>query len=247
MRSLRTAVVVAVLALAATLLPAPLASAAVPDASVAINPQAFEGQRHTIIGSLFGRCAPGFEFAGLSIEVTQGAFTTTIQGSSVNCDGQWHKQTFSTPEEGWTPGPATVTARLSVTDVRFGDPGRQGVQTKEIYVRPGAKIELPGTAVLTSQGVKLVVRARCDKPWVLAGFGIEAVQGQFPNQAHFDVNNNTFPKCDGAFHSLTLFMKSSPTAFKKGWITVDAFLHTEDPEQFDPAPSTTARRAVKVS
>ncbi len=248
MGRVRLAVAVVVLGVTGAFLQVlPSSAATVPDASVAINPQAYEGQRRTIVGSLFARCKPGFEFAGLVIDIVQGDFSTTESGSPVVCDGQWHKQTFKTPEEGWTAGPATVTARLSVTDVDTGDPGKQGVQTKVIYVRPGAKIELPGTAVLTSKGIKLTLKARCDKPWVLAEFGVSAQQGTFPNQANFSYNSTTFPTCDGALHSLTLYLTSSPTAFKRGWITVDSHIHTLDPEQFDPAPSATAMRAVKVS
>jgi hypothetical protein len=248
MRRFRTVIAVVALALTGAFLPnAPASAATLPDASVAINPQAYEGQRHTIIGSLFARCRSGFEFADLVIDVSQGSMSTTLAGKSLTCDGQWHKQQFSTPEEGWTTGPASVTARLSVTDVTTGDPGKQGVQTRSIYVRPGAKIELPSTATLTSQGIRLVIKARCDKPWVLSEFGVSATQGTFPNQASASFNSDTFPTCDGALHSLTVFLKSSPTAFKKGWVTVDSHIHTLDPEQFDPAPSATATRAVKVS
>jgi hypothetical protein len=247
MSKIRTAGVVLVLALMAAFLQSPPASAAVPDASVAINPQAFEGQRHTIVGNVWARCAPGFEFAGLAIDITQGASVGAESGSSVVCDGEWHKQTFKTSEENWVPGPATVTARLSVTDVVTGDPGRQGVQTKDIYVRPGAKIELPATATLRPHGVvRLVIKARCDKPWVLSEFGLEANQGAFPHLASSGYNSDTFPKCDGALHSLTIFLQSSPTSFKRGWMTVDAHIHTLDPVEFDPAPSATAQRAVKV-
>jgi hypothetical protein len=248
MRTFRTLVAVVALALTgAFLTSAPASAATQPDASVTINPQAYEGQRHTIIGSVFARCKPGFEFADLVIDVSQGSMSTTLAGKSVTCDGHWHKQQFSTPEEGWTPGAASATARLSVTDINTGDPGKQGVQTREIYVRPGAKIELPSTATLTSQGVRLVIKARCDKPWVLAEFGGSATQGAFPNEASASFNSDTFPKCDGALHSLTIFLKSSPTLFKKGWVRVDSYIHTLDPEQFDPAPSATATRAVKVS
>jgi len=80
-----------------------------------------------------------------------------VPGKSVKCDGLWHKQRFSTPEEAWTPGPAPVKARLRVTDIYTGNV-KEGVQTRQIYVRAGAKIELPGTAVLTSVGLKLVIK-----------------------------------------------------------------------------------------
>ena len=79
-----------------------------PHASVAINPQAYEGQRNTSSAV----CSPAadlrVEYADLVIDVTQGTQSTTIAGQQVTCDGAWHKQNFSTPEEAWTPGPADV-------------------------------------------------------------------------------------------------------------------------------------------
>ena len=47
--------------------------------------------------------------------------------------------------------------------------------------------------------------------------------------------------------SYTVYMKSSPNAFKKGWIRVDSYIHTLDAEQFDPAVSAVATRQVKVT
>ena len=111
----------------------------------------------------------------------------------------WRRQQFSTPDEAYDPGPATVTARLRVTDIATGAPGTPGVQTKQIYVRPGAKIELPATATLGPNGaVRLVLRARCDKPWVLAEFGLSASQGEFPNQANWSTVSDTYPTCDSS-------------------------------------------------
>lgn len=248
MSKIRTAGVVVVLALMSALFQSQPSSAAVPDASVAVNPQAYEGQRHTIVGYVWARCAPGFRFTSLTINITQGQSVGTETGRSVDCDGLWHKQQFTTSEENWVPGPATVTATLKVTHVQTGYSGSPGTQTKQIYVRPGAKIELPATAVLRPHNVvKLVLKARCDKPWVLAEFGLEAQQGAFPRLASDSFNSDTFPNCDGALHSLTLYLESSPTAFERGWITVSAHIHTLDPVEFDPAPSTTVQRAVKVN
>ena len=242
MLRIRTVASAVVLALVSAFVAYAPASASVPDASVAINPQAYEGQRNTILGSLFARCAPGFEFADLVIDLSQGASATTLAGKPVTCDGQWHKQRFSTPEEAWDPGPAMVTARISVTDVETGDPGQQGVQTKEIYVRPGAKIEIPGWATLRPHGVvKLVLRARCDKPWVLADFGLSATQGEFPNQAAWSTTD-TYPECDGAYRTRTFWMKASSGTFRKGWLRVDGYIHTLDPVHFDPGAGDHARR-----
>ena len=248
MLRIRAACTLVVSALVLAFAPNPPASAAIPDASVAINPQAYEGQFQTILGSLFARCAPGFAFDSLEIVVSQAGVLEpqALAGTHVDCDGQWHKQQFRTSQSAWHPGPATVRATLIVRDVGTGE-AALGVQTREIYVRPGAKIELPATATLRPNGVvKLVLKARCDKPWLLQEFGLDAEQGEFPSLAADSFYSDTFPTCDGVLHSRTLFLQSSPTAFKRGWITVNAHIHTLDPEQFDPAPSTTVQRAVLV-
>ena len=247
MRRVRFASPAVLLALISPLLLSPTASAAVPDASVNINPQAFEGQRNTIVGHVWARCAPGFRFAGLTVKVTQAGFSSTMSGRSIACDGVWRRQQFSTPDEAYDPGPATVTARLRVTDIATGAPGTPGVQTKQVYVRPGAKIEIPATATLGPNGaVRLVLRARCDKPWVLAEFGLSASQGEFPNQANWSTVSDTYPTCDSAFHTRTFEMLATQGSFHKGWLRVDGYIHTLDPVEFDPAPSTTATRMVKV-
>ena len=247
MLKIRTASAAVVLALTSALLLSPTASAAMPDASVSVNPQAFEGQRNTIVGNVWARCAPGFKFAGLTIRLTQAGFSATTTGKSIPCDGVWRKQQFITPQEAWDPGPATSTARLRVTDINTGAQGTPGVQTRQIYVRPGAKIEIPATATLRPNGVvKLVLRARCDKPWVLTEFALSASQGEFPNQATWNTDSDTYPTCDGAFHTRTFEMLATQGNFHKGWLRVDSHIHTVDPDEFDPAPGAIATRMVKV-
>ena len=221
-----------------------------PDASVTVNPQAFEGQRHTIVGYVWARCAPGFLFSSLTINITQGQSVGTETGGSVDCDGLWHKQQFTTSEENWVPGPATYRDAQSERHRDGGLPRQTGhADQARSTCAPARRFELPATAVLRpNHVVKLVLKARCDKPWVLGGFGVGAQQGTFPKHAGASIDTNTFPTCDGALHSLTVYLKStSSTPFKRGWVSVDSYLHTLDPQEFDPAPSATAMRAVKVT
>ncbi len=249
MHLLRNLVAVVALTLTGAFLHSPPATAAPPDAAVAINPQAYEGPRGTILGSLFAKCAPGFEFAGLVIDVSQADVAPPpFAGRSVTCDGNWHKQTFST-DEAFHPGPATVTARLSVTDIDTGDPGMQGVQTRDIYVRPAAAVKLPATATLRPHGVlRIVVQARCDRPWVVGDFGVDAQQGEFPDLAAGTAYLSAQPNCDGKFHSRTFYVQSvQDVAFHRGWALVSGAVTLYDVDNGDPVTAAGATRWVRVA
>lgn len=236
--------------LAALLQPAPAVSVTtVPDAELFIKAQAYEGARGTIYADLRLRCAPGFVFADLVLDFSQGGVVTpSLFGRSFPCDGNWHLQRVQS-SEAFDPGRAMLTARLSVTDLQTGDPGRQAVVTQSIYVRPAAKIELAATAVLRPHHVvRLTLKVRCDAPWIGQGLYVEAVQG---NAVPFAQDNESFPDvpltCDGVLRSHAFWFKSNTARpFTRGRMTLSASLSLLDPEFFDPVSSATANRSVTV-
>jgi hypothetical protein len=243
MRRFRTLGILLTTALAAALLQSAPSSGAVPDAEVRINAQAFEGPRGTILASLRLRCAPGFVFSDLVLEFSQGDIVTPpTLGSPIPCDGQWHLKRVSS-DEAFEPGPATLSARFSVLDEETGDPGDQAFQSKQIFVRPAARIWLPSTAVLTKAGdVRLVVRGRCDAPWLLQDFLIEGSQAAGTRVA-FDLL--TIP-CDGKVRPRTAVLHRDSGRFTRGPLQVLAALSLLDPEFFDPVTTATASRVVQV-
>lgn len=226
---------------------APAAATTIPDAEVRIQKQAYEGPRGTILASLRARCAPGFEVSDLIVEFSQGTVVTPPQviPTSFSCDGAWHLVRL-TSLEAFEPGPATLRARLSVTDVVFGDPGEDGFQVQQIYVRPAARVILPKSGVLTSPGVvKIVVLGRCDRPWVLSDFIVFASQGRVGNQS-VDTRLLSIP-CDGEFHRVPVWLVSDTTRpFRRGWVRVTGTIDLVDPEFFDPVTQATRTRGVLV-
>ena len=248
MRAVRAVTAVFSLALVGAVLNGPPAAAAVPDAAVHVDSQAYEGQFSTAVVGVRGKCAPGFAFKELSVVFKQGGLTgPPSPGSSFACDGKWHRQQVKSPE-GFDPGPAKATARLSVTKVSTGAPGTTAVHNTRIYIRPGAETLIPATATLQpGHVVKIVLRARCDKPWLLAEFYVNLNQGEFPNQASGNEASDSFPPvCDGTYYSKAFYVSGSPASFHKGWVQVDTTIHTLDPVNFDPAPSDTSSRMVRV-
>lgn len=226
-----------------------VAAATTPDAGVHVDSQAYEGPHHTILAGLRARCSPGFEYADLVVDFRQGQVTTpSVHGSAVPCDGSWHRQRVSSLE-GFRPGRASVTARLSVTDATTGDPGRQGVHATLIYVRPAALVLLPDTATYRPHHVvQLVTRARCDAPWMLSGYDVQVTQGDGAGSASDSASSSTRPVCDGALHTVTFWFHSETgTAFHHGPLRVESFLTVLDPDSFDPVAQARAARTVAVS
>ena len=221
---------------------APVSAGTLPDASVRVADVAREGPRDTIIATVWGRCAPGFEFQDLEVEFLQDGLSRPPSfGQPFPCDGEWHRQTVWSLEADFHPGRATVTARLSVTDAETGDPGQQAVVTKDIWVRAAAAIRLPATATLTPHRlIRLTVAARCDRPWVLSDFLISATQ-----DGNFGGVRREIP-CDGDFHRRTVWLRSGGTPFHRGTALVDASVSLLDPEFFDPVTTATASRSVTV-
>lgn len=222
------------------------ATRAGPVAELHIHGQAYEGQRDAILASLSGRCAPGYEFADLVLDFAQGdVVTPSTLGAPFPCDGRWHTQRVSSLEGAFEPGRATLTGRLSVIHRVTGDPGPQAVDVRSIYVRPAAKVVVPRTARLGADGViRLVVLARCDAPWVLSDFYISANQGEFPTIGSDDALLDLI--CDGVTRPVTVWLSSSPVAFHRGLLRVDAEISLLDPEQFDPVTQARTTRMVAV-
>lgn len=238
-------------ALLASAVSAPTATAhEAPDAEIRIQGQAFEGPRGTILGEVRVRCATDLVATGFTLQISQGdVVTPPSQEPLPSCTGALESQSFSSLEA-FDPGPAIVVATLELADAVTGEPRGSITQTKQIYVRPAAKIVLPRTAeLLPRHVVRLVVRARCDEPWVPGDFIVSATQGE-PVGAAQDTEFLSIV-CDGEFHRFVVLLQSvrSPDrgVFRTGWIRVDANLTVFDPEFFDPVAQATASRAVLVT
>jgi hypothetical protein len=216
-----------------------------PVAQLHLDAQAFEGPRGTILAGLRGRCAPGYEVADLVLDFAQGDVTTPpVLGQPFPCDGRWHRQRV-TSLEAFTPGRATLTARLSVVRQDTGDPGPQAVATKAIYVRPAAKIVLPRAVHLGAQGVvTAVVRARCDAPWVLQEFYVSASQGTTAGSAFGEALLDL--RCDGVVRPVKVRLRPVAAPFRRGTLVLDAAITLLDPETFDPVTQARASRTVRV-
>lgn len=252
----RRAVRALVLTLSAVLLlagvPGPTASAdAVPDAEVRVLGPAREGPRGTILGEVGVRCATGLVATGFVLQITQGDVATPpSQERLPSCTGALETQSFSSLEA-FGPGPATVVATLTLADAATGEPRGTVTRSRQIYVRPAANIVLPRRArLLPGRVVRLVVRARCDAPWVPGDFLVSATQGE-PVGAAQDSELLTVRRCDGRTRSYVVRLVSEPSpdrgVFRTGWIRLDAELTVFDPESFDPVAQARKSRAVRVT
>ncbi len=250
-RRLLTAVASALsVALLASAAPGPAASAGpVPDAEIRIQGQAREGPRGTIFGEVRVRCAADLVATAFTLQISQGDVATPPSEEQLpSCTGALRPQPFSSLEA-FDPGPATVVATLELADAATGESRGSVSVTTRIYVRPAAKIVLPRTArLLPGRVVSLVVRARCDEPWVPGDFMVSATQGPSVGAAQ---DTEFLPiVCDGVLrrHVVRLQSVRSPDrgVFREGWIRVDAALTVFDPEFFDPVAQATATRAVLV-
>ena len=238
-------------ALLASTVTGPTASAdTVPDAEIRIQGQAFEGPRGTILGEVRVRCATDLVATEFTLQISQGdVVTPPTQEALPSCTGDLESQAFSSLEA-FDPGPAIVVATLQLADAVTGEPRGSVIQTRQIYVRPAARIVLPRTAeLLPGRVVKLVVHARCDEPWVPGDFIVSATQGEAVGAAQ-DTEFLSIV-CDGEFHRFVVLLQSvrSPDrdVFRTGWIRVDANLTVFDPEFFDPVTQATVSRAVLVT
>ncbi|WP_205472015.1 hypothetical protein [Nocardioides sp. SYSU D00038] len=219
------------------LLPAPGRAAVTPE--VHVDSQARQGQFNTITGSLRFRCAAGL-VAEVRLTWSQAGFTSPeAPGRPASCTGGWQRQAWAS-YEGFDPGPAVVRARLLLTDAQ-GTPRGGAVQTKQVYARPAAKVVLPRTALLRPRGVvRVVVRARCDRPWVLAGFHVAATQGQRT------ASRSPGLRCDGVEHDVTVWLKPAAGRFRAGWLDVSAEVTLLDAVHQDPVAQARASRSVRV-
>jgi hypothetical protein len=228
------------------------ASAELPDASVQIVKRAAEGPRGTIMARVRLRCAPGFEFADLVLDFSQGDVTTPSTSATpppgFECDGRGHRQNV-TSLEAFEAGAATMTARLSVTDVETGDPGRQAVDTERIWVRAAAAVRLRKVARLHSDGsVTVVVRTRCDRPWVEPSLVVSLTQYR-PDGTGIGATG-VAPQdaltCDNRWHRLKLRADPAEGAFRRGAVEAQAFLDILTPVDFDPVTQAQHLRTLRV-
>ena len=106
-------------------------------------------------------------------------------------------------------------------------------------------MELPATVELRPHAVvKATVRARCDAPWVLQSFSVHATQGAFPSIASDDEYLDV--PCDGVQRPFTIWFRSAPVAFHRGWLRLDSEITLLDPEQLDPVMQVCSTRVVRV-
>lgn len=214
-------------------------------AQVQVDARAYEGPRGTILASLRGRCAPGFEVVELALDFAQGELTTpTLLGRPFPCDGRWHRQRV-TSLEAFQPGPATLTARLTVVRRSTGEPVPPVVDHQRIHVRPAAAVVLPSSSRLRPDGaITMVVRARCDAPWVVQDFRVAATQGEVPNVASGGALLGL--TCDGTMRRVAVRIEPDGAPFRRGDLLVDAEITLLDPEFFDPVTQARATRTVRV-
>ena len=241
---------VVVIAGAAGSLPGPAAAVATtPDASVQIERFAREGPRDTILASLRAQCAPGFEFAELVVDFSQGdVVTPSLLGQAIPCDGRWHDQDI-TSLEAFEPGTATMATRLSVTNEATGEPGVQGVDSETIRVRAAAAVELGARGRLHSDGSATIrVVARCDRPWVEANLGVGASQfrDDGTSVAAFVSLPTGTPVCDDRWHSFSVRATPAGGLFHAGVLEVSADLSILDPDFFDPVTQASTSRTVTI-
>jgi hypothetical protein len=102
---------------------------------------------------------------------------------------------------------------------------------------------LPSSATLTRAGdVRLVVRARCDRPWLLQDF---LVEGSQDGGTRYSFDLLSLP-CDGEVHVRTALLDRDSGPFTRGPMQVMAALSLLEPETFDPVATATAARVVRV-
>ena len=121
-------------------------------------------------------------------------------------------------------------------------PVRRAPRSRDIYVRPAARIVLPKSAVLTDGGaVSAAVRARCDEPWTPGDYLVSASQagGTVFAQVFLSIT------CDGRMHTGRAVLQPVGGAFTTGRIQLDAELTVFD-EFFDPVAQARASRSVRV-
>lgn len=244
MRQLVRAGLVVVVGAAALVAPGLATAQAVdPAAAVRVETHAREGQGGTILGHLVARCSPGHVFQELTFEVTQNGFTSPGQQlGPIGCDGAWHRLAF-TSFDGFDPGRAVISARLTVIDGQSGDPAPQAVDSAAVWVRPAAKVTLPSGARVSHGAVALWVNARCDRPWVEPDLAVSVGQGQVGATGVVTRGQLT---CDGRWHLLRLRAAPVTGAFHRGRVDVLAYLTVYDPESFDPVAQASASRSVAV-
>ncbi|WP_395690611.1 hypothetical protein [Nocardioides sp.] len=221
-----------------------VAGSSSPVAAVHVHAQAYEGPRGTILAGLRGRCAPGYRVDELRLDFVQGEVTTpSVLGQPFPCDQRWHELRVSSLEA-FQPGPAALTATVTVVRTGSGDRA-QVADARAIYVRPAAQVLLARVAHLGADGALTVpAQARCDAPWVLQDLLASATQGDGVGAPSGYALADLV--CDGRLHPVTFTITSVSAPYVRGWVRLDASLTLLDPDSFDPVTQATATRTAWV-
>jgi hypothetical protein len=218
-----------------------------PAAQVDISPYAKEAQRGAIIVHLTARCRPGNVVQELIIGYSQNGFShEQPAGVDLPCDGLWHRLRVTGPEA-FEPGPAHITARLTVIDQVTGDPKPQAVDSQQVWVEPAAKVAIGKYVKLADDGTAVVAAwVRCDQPWVAAGLVVELVQGDVGGASGTASLPGEFISCDDRWHGVFLRVTPAETPFSPGPARVLAFFDVLDPISFDPVAQAQANTNVWI-
>lgn len=195
----------------------------------------------TFTGTLRVRCAVGDEISSIHLSFAQGATTTTQEAESLPaCTGAWEPVGY-TSGEGYRAGRSvTVGAEVAVAD---GAGAAEAVTlSRELWVRPAAKVRFADKAVLLDSGeVRARVWIRCDPAWYNYASFVGVDQGATRAEAGVvdDVD------CDGDYHRRVEVLAPDEGTFTRGWarVNVDVILEDHDLEW---GPEIYASRRVWV-
>jgi hypothetical protein len=216
------------------------AEAATPGAVVRIDGPAHEGPRGQILLDLRLSCRPGLTVSRLALVFSQGDVVGPQElANPPACDGRVHRLRHGSVE-GFDPGQAHVDIAVTLVDTVSGAARGTVDRSKDVFVRPAARVWLPRTATLTSDGaVRAVVRGRCDEPWTPGDFYVSGSQDGSFGDALLDIT------CDGRVHARVVTLRSVAAVFTAGRIEMSAELTVFD-EFFDPVAQGRASRSVRL-
>jgi hypothetical protein len=162
------------------------------------------------------------------------------------CDGRWHRFRVTGPEA-FEPGPAHITARLTVVDQVTGDPAPQALDSQDVWVEPAAKVAIGKFVKLNDDGTAVVAASiRCDQPWVAAELVVELIQGDVGGASGTAFLDGQFISCDDRWHRVFLRVTPGENPFSRGPARVLAFFDVLDPLSFDPVAQAQANTAVWI-
>lgn len=212
-------------------------------ARVDISQWAKEGQNGTTLLNLRAKCQSGHVVQQLVMGYSQGDvdYDQPTQVDLV-CDGRWHRLRVSAPG-GLEPGPADVTARLTVIDAVTGVAAPQAVDTQRVWVEPAAKVAVKRHVRLNDDGTASVTAfVRCDQPWIVQELVLSLTQGAGGGSA-FQTDGIA---CDDRWHTVVLNITPGQVPFSAGEAQVQAYFTVLDPLSFDPVAQAQATATVRL-